>query len=105
DQVQRTRKYRKQSMEAQGYLNAALHYLEQALPCRREAGDHEGAGKTLHTLGQVYSALTKKELARDCYEAAVDMTREAGDCKEEGRVLHDLGRLCNALGKKERLKA
>jgi tetratricopeptide (TPR) repeat protein len=103
--AKRMRRYRQQSLEAQRYLHRALHYLEQALFIRREIGEREGTGKTLHNLGRVYSALHQKELALDYYEEALDTTREVGDRMEEEQVLHNLGRLCNTLGKKEKLRA
>ncbi len=105
EQSKQDGKYRQQSMEVRKYLELALvGYFEQALSIRREEGDREGTGKTLHNMGLVYSALGEKELALEHYEEALGISREIGDRMEEDRILHNLGRVCNTLGKKEKAR-
>ncbi len=81
-----------------GDLDASLQWNERALELARQGGDALGVGVATGNMGIVYAHMGRRELARDCFAAAVEQMVELGAADNAcmGRV--NLGLALRNLG-------
>jgi tetratricopeptide (TPR) repeat protein len=78
--------------EAQGAVERAAHFHEEALTLWRKAGDRIGQARSLENVGLIeLHDRGNAPRARACYEAALALYREEGDQQGIASVLRNLG--------------
>ena len=82
---------------------AAVEKYQSAIKLMREAGDREGEGLALATLGfTLQFLLRRQEQAVVAYEQALVVFRESGSRREEGALLYNLGTAYLSLSRYDR---
>ncbi len=78
---------------AQGQLEQAIAFYQQALAIAQEIGDRHGEEAHLGNLGNAYGDLGQSEQAITCYQQALAIAQEAGDRRSEALHKWNLGLL------------
>jgi len=81
----------------QSLHKAISKYLEASQEWQ-SINHHKEAAQALVNIGDVYSMLSKYDLARDSYEKALEITQSAGDRGGEIEALNDIGYAHSYLG-------
>ncbi len=82
-----------------GRPDSALVYYRRALSIRREIGDREGIGETIHNIAFVFADLGGQDSALAYYQQALAIRREAGDRAGEAGTLNNIGTSYQRLGR------
>jgi len=82
-------------------LQAALEYLNRALPITVELDNEQQRGRILYGLGMTYSLLNKPEEALRNYQQALDIQSRSGDKHDRAQTLNGMGQVQDTLGKSE----